>query len=127
MKTYTNPSMFLRTLTAGAILGGLASISSVSGASEAPAPPQVVVKFAGLDISTPQGASALYSRIHGAADDVCLRMYPSTEAYRWHKDSCLQKLIADAVTKVNEPALSAVFVSKYGRSAPIVVATARAR
>jgi UrcA family protein len=123
----TNPSRFHRTLTAGAILGALATISNVYGADEAPAPPQVLVKFADLDVSTLQGGLALYGRIHGAADDVCSRMYPNTVAYRWHKDSCLQKVIAGAVAKVNEPALSAVFASKYGMSAPMVVATAEAR
>jgi hypothetical protein len=39
-----------------------------------------------------------------------------------NKDACLQKVIADAVTKVNEPALSAFFASKYGVSAPVALA-----
>lgn len=123
----SNLSKVLRKLTGSALLGALTAISNVSAAGEAPTPPQVVVHFADLNISTSQGAEALYRRIHGAAGTVCSRMYPSTEAYRWHKDSCLQNLIADAVTKVNEPALSALFASKYGMSAPIVVASARAR
>jgi len=37
------------------------------------------------------------------------------------------KVIADAVTRVNEPALSAVFASKYGVSAPVVLAAAGTR
>ena len=70
---------------------------------------------------------ALYRRIHSAADNVCWRMYNSDAAYKWNKDACLQKVIADAVTKVNQPALSAVFASKYGVSAPVVLAAARTR
>jgi UrcA family protein len=118
----------LHTLVAGAILSALAfSFATVSSAGEPTTPPQSIVKFADLDISTSQGASALYGRIHGAADDVCSRMYTSTEAYRRHKDACLQKVIADAVTQVDEPALSAVFASKYGISGPVVLAAAGTR
>jgi UrcA family protein len=118
----------LRTLVAGAILSALAfSFATVSSAEEDATPPQVIVKFADIDVSTSPGAVALYGRIHGAAEDVCSRMSSSTEAYRWRKDACLQKVIADAVTKVNEPALSAVFASKYGISAPVVLAAAGTR
>jgi UrcA family protein len=116
-------SAAVHTLVAGAILSALTlGFTSVSSAVEVIPPPQVIVKFADLDVSTSPGAVALYGRIHGAADDVCSRMYTSTEAYRRHKDACLRKVIADAVTRVNKPALSAVFASKYGVSAPVVLA-----
>jgi UrcA family protein len=122
------PSTPLRTLAAGAILSALAlSFATVSSAEEDATPPQVIVKFADLDLSTSPGAVALYGRIHAAADNVCARVYNSTEAYRQYKNSCLQKLIADAVNKVNEPALSAVFASEYGVSAPVILASAGAR
>jgi len=98
----------------------------VSSADEATTAPQVTVKFADLDVSTSQGAMSLYRRIHVAADDVCSRMYTSTE-YRWRKDACLQKVIANAVSKVNKPALSAVFASKYRISAPVVLASVGTR
>ena len=122
------PSTPLRTLAVGAILSALAlSFATVSSAEEDVTPPQVIVKYADLDVSTSKGAVALYGRIHGAADDVCSRMYTSTEAYRWRKNACLQKVIADAVTRVNEPALSAVFASKFSVSAPVVLAAAGTR
>ena len=118
----------LRTLVAGAILSALAlSVATVSSAEERTTPPQVVVKFGDLEVATSQGAGALYRRIHSAAVDVCWRMYESNEAYKLNKDACLKKVIADAVIKVNEPALSAVFASKYGVSAPVVLAVAEAR
>ena len=123
----TMTSTPLRTLVAGAILSSLAlGFATVSCADERATSPQLIVKFGDLDVSTSKGAVALYGRIHGAADDVCSRMYYSTEAYRRHKDACLQKVIADAVIKVNEPALSAVFASKYV-AAPVVLAAAGAR
>jgi UrcA family protein len=121
-------SKSFRTLAAGAILSALAfNFATVFSAEEDATAPQVIVKFADLDVSTSSGAVALYGRIHGAADEVCSRMYTSTEAYRWRKNACLQKVIADAVTRVNEPALSAVFASKYGISAPVVLAAAGTR
>ena len=58
---------------------------------------------------------------------VCSRMYVVEQAYRWHKNACLQKVIGDAVIKVNRPALSAVFASKYGVSPPMVLAAAGTR
>ena len=54
-------------------------------------------------------------------------MYDSNEAYQLNKDACIKKTIADAVAKVNEPALPAVFASKYGVSAPVVLAAAEPR
>jgi UrcA family protein len=120
----TIPSTSLRTLLASAIIGTLASIATVSNASEAPMPPQVVVKFADLDISTPKGAKTLYRRIRTAAADVCSRMYPTDAAYRSHKHACLQQVIADAVTKIDRPALSTVFAADYGLPAPVVLAAA---
>jgi UrcA family protein len=126
MNTITSRS--LRTLTAGAILSALAmSFATVSRADDSTTPPQVIVKFGDLDVSTSRGAVAFYGRIHGAADNVRARMYISTEAYRRYKNSCLQKVIADAVNKVNEPAPSAVFASQYGVSAPVVLAAAGTR
>jgi len=107
-----------------AVTFGFATVSSAEGRAE---PPQVIVKFADLNVSTARGAAALYSRIHDAAVDVCSRMYYTNASYVRHSDACLQQLIADAVLKVNEPALSAVFASRYGVAAPVRLAAAEAR
>jgi UrcA family protein len=124
----TTTSTPLRTLAAAAILSALAfSFATVSRADDGTTPPQVIVKFGDLDVSTSQGAAALYRRILGAAVEVCSRIYIDEQAYKWHKDACMQKVIGDAVIKVNRPALSAVFASKYGVSPPMVLAVARAR
>jgi UrcA family protein len=121
------PSTPLRTLAAGAIISALAlSFASVCSANEDATPPQVIVKFADLDLSTPQGALALYGRIQSAADNVCLRVL-SDAAYRLHKYACEQILIGDAVTRVNRPVLSAVFAYKHGMPQPAVLAAAATR
>lgn len=117
-------SIRLRTWAAAIVLGTLGcSFATVSSAMGGEAP-QVVVKFADLNVSTAQGAATLYRRIHRAAEDVCARMYPSEDAYRHFAPACLQKVISDSVVKVNEPALSAVFASKYGVASPATVAAA---
>jgi UrcA family protein len=114
-----------RTLVAGAILSALAfSFATVSRADDDTTPPQVTVKFGDLDVSTSQGAAALYRRIQVAAVSVCSRMYVDEQSSKWHASACLQKVIGDAVTKVNRPALSAVFASKFSVSAPMVLAAA---
>jgi UrcA family protein len=126
MNTIT--SLPLRSLVAGALLSALAlSSAPVSSANEGTTPAQVIVKFAGLDISTSQGAAALYGRIHSAAINVCSRMYNSNFAYMLYKADCIKKTIADAVTKVDVPALSAIFASRYGVAAPVELAAADAR
>ena len=117
-----------RTLLAGMILSALTfSFATVSRADDGTAPPQVIVKFADLDVSTSKGAAALYGRIHSAAVEVCSRMYVSEQAYKWHKYAYLQKVIGSTVIKVNRPALSAVFASKFGVSPPMVLAAAEGR
>jgi len=119
----------LRTLVAGAILNALAfSFATVSSADERTTPPQVIVKFGDLDLSTSQGAVALYGRIHSAAVNVCSRTYAGDDlAYKLNKDACLQTVIGDAVRHVNQPALSAVFASKYAAQQPVVLAATETR
>ena len=90
-------------------------------------PPQAIVKYADLDPSSAPGAAVLYSRIYREADDVCSRMYPSTESYRGHKSACLRGVIAKAVVHVNEPALSAAFASNFALSPPVVLAAVQPR
>jgi UrcA family protein len=126
MNTIT--SLPLRSLVAGALLSALAlSFAPVSSADEGTTPPQVIVKFAGLNITTSQGAAVLYGRIHSAAVNVCSRMYNSNFAYMLYKDACIKNTIADAVTRVDVPALSAIFASKYGVAAPVELAAADTR
>jgi UrcA family protein len=121
----TIPSIPLRGLIAAALLSALAlSFATVANAAEGSRPPQVIVKFGDLDLSSSQGATTLYRRIRSGAGKVCWRMFDSDLAYTLGRDACLQSVIADAVTHVNQPALSAIFASKYGVSPPGVLAAA---
>lgn len=127
----TTPSTYLRTLTAAAILGTLTSISGVSIADDATTPPQVVVSFADLDLSHSAGVIQLYGRLKDAAEAVCGALDDGgSGGDLWLQASyntCWRSALAAAVAKVNEPALSALFASKYGRPTPVLVAAAKAR
>ena len=126
----TNPSPYLRTLTAAAILGTLTGVSGVSIADDAATSPQVAVSFARLDLSNRAGVVHLYGRLKGAAEAVCDAYsdggnggpLPLQRRYKL----CWQSALAAAVAKVNEPALSE-FASRQGMPAPVLVAAARAR
>jgi UrcA family protein len=74
---------------------------------------KIIVKFGDLNVTTPEGASALYARIRTAAAQVCRQPDPL-----WNTRSCVDKAIADAVTKVNQPALFAAYNSHYKPSLP---------
>jgi len=113
MNTST-PSTGLRGLIATAIFGALAlSFSAVSAAD--PSSASITVKYADLDLASPSGARAVYERIRAAAQSACNYFWFKTDA---DEARCLQNTIAKAVTKVNQPALTAVYNAKYKISAP---------
>ena len=113
MNTST-PSTGLRGLIATAIFGALApSFSAVSVAD--PSSASITVKYADLNIASQSGARVLYERIRAAAQSACSYFWFKTDA---DEARCLKNTIAKAVTKVNQPALSAVYDAKYKTSAP---------
>jgi UrcA family protein len=96
---------------AGVALVGLLAlgIGAVASADNSGDVRKITVKFGDLNVSTPEGAAALYARIRSAAKTVCA---PDDYAYfpfRTGVSECIQKAIADAVMKVNQPALVAVY------------------
>jgi UrcA family protein len=98
-------SSSLRGLAATAIFGVLASSLSVVSAAD-PGAASRTVKFADLNVSDPSGAHALYIRIRAAAQVVCSYYFFATDT---DKARCVHDATADAVTKINQPALSAVY------------------
>jgi UrcA family protein len=117
-----------RGLIAAAIITGLiSSFSAVCNAADTGDVPQAVVKYADLDISTSQGATALYNRIRSASEAVCPPSDHRDLARVSRRQTCVKQAIAGAVTKVNQPALSAVYAAKYGvlQSANILTADRR--
>jgi UrcA family protein len=69
------------------------------------------VRFADLNVSTFEGAKALYARLGHAAKVVCepLESAPSFGSTQYER--CISKAVADAVASVNRP-----LVSQYHQS-----------
>ena len=103
-------------VTAIAIFSALASsFSAVSAADASSKTINVNVKFADLNLSSPSGARVLYERIRAAAENAC--------SYYWFQSDadqvrCVHDAIANAVTKVDRPALLAVYNAKNKRLLP---------
>jgi UrcA family protein len=110
----SSPSTGLRGLIAAAIFGALASSFSAVTAAD-PSSAGITVKYADLNIASASGALVLYERIRAAAQSACNYFWFKTDA---DEARCLQNTIAKAVTKVDQPALSAVYDAKYKTSTP---------
>jgi UrcA family protein len=100
----------LRGLIATAILGALASSFSAVSAADPSSSVSVTVKFADLKVSNPASALVLYERIRAAAQGACSYYWFKTDA---DEAACVHDAIANAVAKVNQPELSAVYNAKY--------------
>lgn len=126
MTTMTT-SLSFRGALATAIFGALTcSVATVCTAAETD-PPQTTVKFADLNVSTPQGTAALYARIQRAARQVCLPLDGRDPSSKTQMNACVHKAIADAVAKVDRPALFAVYNAHNGQPVSIVLAATQNR
>src|SRR5260221_491470 len=101
------------------VLGSVmaASLAALPGAAAAAVndnPFSARVTFGDLDISHPRGAAVLYSRIRSAAVKVCTPFGATGIATKSLVDACIHKAIADAVTTVDQPALSRISSAKNG-------------
>ena len=117
-------------LVMAAIFGPLAfGCAAVCIAGDNGDVPQAVVKFHDLNLSRPDDATALYRRIKAAAYDVCgsfdtdRRDLTDLAAL----NTCVHSAVRDAVAKVNQPALSAIYNARNRDPLPITVATAQNR
>jgi UrcA family protein len=123
-------STHLSPLITTAIFGAFAlSCSFVSTAADNSDVPQAVVKFADLNMSTQQGAAALYGRIAAAADKVCNSYAVDFRdlVAKAQVNACVHRAIADAVTKVGQPELFAIYSAKNHRPVPNMVAISQTR
>jgi UrcA family protein len=111
-------------IAAAALAAFISSFSAMCNAAGPADVPTAIVKFADLDVSTPQGAAALYNRIRAASEGVCSPSDGRDLAARLRWNACVKQAIAEAVAQVDRPALSAVFATKYGTPQPAKILTA---
>lgn len=109
----SNSSSALRGLVVAGIVF-LAPSPSVVRAAD-PGPASRTVRFADLDVSSSSGAHVLYMRILAAAQVVCSYHPFATDG---DKARCVRDAIAAAVTKIDQPELSAVYNANYQVQVP---------
>jgi UrcA family protein len=129
MKRLIASNKLPRVVTA-AILGALAfGCGAVCFAGDNADVPHAVVKIGDLNLSSPDGAATLYSRIHAAAYEVCIsfdtdkRDLPDPIGL----DACVHNAVRNAVAKVGQPALSAIYNARNRDPLPIRVAATQSR
>jgi UrcA family protein len=113
MNPAAHPRGFRR-LRATVLCGVIASSFAALPAAEAESfdALQVKVAFGDLDVSRPEGAAVLYRRIKAAAETVCSPYWATGFAARANTYDCVRSAIAEAVTAVDQPALSQVYGAK---------------
>jgi UrcA family protein len=104
LKYNHRPSLWSLAFTSLACLLGAAQAS----ADHAIATRSITVNYRDLNLSTIEGATALYQRLKGAAHRVCDEPTSGLDEHRAYQ-ACYRAAIADAVAKVNSPLLTKVF------------------
>jgi UrcA family protein len=91
------------------VLFGSAAVGTpwTSAQASEETPPSKTVKFADLDVRTPEGAKVLYDRIRIAAGKVC-ESNDRDPVLREATPRCIHTAIDNAVKKVNAPYLTAL-------------------
>jgi UrcA family protein len=113
-----------RGLIAAAITGATLMCGALPAvASDVGSP--VVVKYNDIDPSSTQGAAILYKRIRLAAESICSPVDHGDGLSKQHERSCVQKVVAHAVTEVGTAALSAAYAANYGATIPNTVTASR--
>jgi UrcA family protein len=93
--------------TAIACVMGTAALGTALPTSvEAEDAPSKTVRFSDLDITKLDGAKVLYSRIRGAARDVCELSTGTDPIMRAAFKACFEKAVDKAVKDVNAPMLT---------------------
>jgi UrcA family protein len=88
------------------VMSTTALCSALSTSAAAEDVPTKTVRFHDLDITTLDGAKALYSRIRAAARDVCELSTGSDPILRVAIKGCIDKAVDKAVKDVNAPMLT---------------------
>jgi UrcA family protein len=106
----------VRNLIASTFFAAVASsLTILPAAADTFDAPRSTVKYGDLNISNPHGTAALYARIKAAAIGVCSTFDGPGLNAKAQRDACVNKAIFDAVVKVNNSALTALYSTKVGK------------
>lgn len=100
------------TIAAAGLLMGLGATASAKGVYDVRTPelPSRTISVSDLDLSSADGAEALYERIRAAARRVCIEEHDQwwIKASTMHRNRCIEKAVEQAVESANQPTLTAV-------------------
>ena len=89
-------------LSAAAMIASASLFSVGAWAADVDAVPAVSVSYEGLDLSTKQGAQILYTRLQGAARQVCSDFDGRELSRRAKWRACYNDALSRAVSQVNQ-------------------------
>jgi UrcA family protein len=90
-------------------------------------PPQQVVSFKDLKLTSSEGIAVLYRRIQSAANNVCGKADTRDLARMAATKACVDRAISQGVAAVNNPMLTSLYLAKTGRTEKQLVAIAQPR
>jgi UrcA family protein len=96
-----------------AVCIALSAVAPLVAYADSPAatPPRTLeskVSLSDLDLSTPEGVRAAHKRLRQKAAYLCRQLGDSVRTtYRWTHAACVQATLADAIQRLNVPALVA--------------------
>ena len=108
----TRLTAFNRTLAVAGAFVALAAGTTAFAAAPADEAPSVKVSFADLNLSTTEGADALYRRITVAARQVCPDSWSRDLAVFAASKHCQATAIANTVRELNSPQLAMVHAAR---------------
>ncbi|HET9862074.1 MAG TPA: UrcA family protein [Steroidobacteraceae bacterium] len=78
----------------------------------------IAVRFSDQRVNSPAEAEALYKKLRSAAREVCDANAGGhrTLEVRTRVDRCVKSVLADAVSKINQPLLTSVYEARNGKS-----------
>ena len=97
----------------------------VGAANAADTPIRLVVNYANLDLSTAEGAKALYGRLRAAAEQVCAPLDRADLSLAWRYRACIQTALSNAVRDVDKPLLTQYYIERNGGVKDVSVALAK--
>jgi UrcA family protein len=106
-----------RSAIRAAVLVALFALAPAAAFADLPAAPAATrvakVSLVGLDLSTAEGARAAYERLKTVAERLCFLV--GDDPYREVYDACVRETLANAVRRMNTPALAAAQESLTAR------------
>jgi UrcA family protein len=89
---------------------------TTQAAESVDAPPQKVVSYKDLDLSSSKDVAVLYRRIQGAAVAVCGDYDIREQMFRPAVRACINHATSEAVAAVHSPLLTSLYNAKTGKT-----------